>query len=48
MFDDILGKVKGEGFIISEIITDKNSSSNTIFCHHDASVLSQSTIVKLL
>ena len=34
MFDEILGKVKREGFVIKEIITDKDSSSNAIFCHH--------------
>lgn len=34
MFSDLLGKVKEEGFNISEIITDKDSSSNAIFCRY--------------
>ena len=34
MFDDIFGKVKDAGFIIKEIITDKDSSTNAIFCRY--------------
>ena len=34
MFDELLKKVKSEGFIIKEIVTDKDSSGNTIFCNH--------------
>ncbi len=34
MFDEILGKVKSTGFRVSEVITDKDSSVNSIFCRH--------------
>ena len=34
MFDELLGKVKKEGFNKKEIVTDKDSSSNAIFCRH--------------
>ncbi len=34
MFDEILGKVKSTGFRVSEVITDKDSLVNSIFCRH--------------
>ena len=34
MFDELLGKVKDAGFNIGEIITDKDTSTNVIFCRH--------------
>lgn len=34
MLDEILGKVKAAGFTISEIVTDKDSSMNAIYCRH--------------
>ena len=34
MFDEVMGKVKDAGFNITEIITDKDSSTNAIFCRH--------------
>uniref|UniRef100_A0A1X7TLN0 Mutator-like transposase domain-containing protein n=1 Tax=Amphimedon queenslandica TaxID=400682 RepID=A0A1X7TLN0_AMPQE len=34
MFDELLKKVKDEGFVIQEIVTDKDSSGNAIFCNH--------------
>lgn len=34
MFDGIMGSVRGDGFVIKEIITDKDSSMNAIFCRH--------------
>lgn len=34
MFEEILGKVKEEGFVIGEVITDKDSSMNAIFCKY--------------
>ena len=34
MFDEILGLVKEERFVIKEIITDKNASSSATFCRH--------------
>ena len=34
MFDELLEKVKAEGFIVKEIVTDKDSSGNAIFCNH--------------
>lgn len=34
MFEEILGKVKEEGFVVGEVITDKDSSMNTIFCKY--------------
>ena len=33
-FNKILGKVSAAGFILREIITDKDSSVNAIFCRH--------------
>ena len=34
MLDEVMGKVKDAGFSIKEIITDKDSSTNAIFCRH--------------
>ena len=34
MFDERVEKVKAEGFVIKEIVTDKDSSGNAIFCNH--------------
>lgn len=34
MFNEVLGKVEAAGFNIKEIITDKDSSTNAIFCQH--------------
>ena len=34
MLNEVLGKVKTEGFHMSEIVTDKDSSMNAIFCRH--------------
>lgn len=34
MFDELLEKVKAEQFVIKEIVTDKDSSGNAIFCNH--------------
>ena len=34
MFNEVLGLVKAAGFGIQEIITDKDSSTNAIFCRH--------------
>lgn len=34
MLDEILGKVQAAGFVISEIVTDKDSSMNAIYCRH--------------
>ena len=34
MFDELLEKVKAENFVIKEIVTDKDSSGNAIFCNH--------------
>lgn len=34
MFDELLKKVKDENFVIQEIVTDKDSSGNAIFCNH--------------
>ena len=34
MFDELLGQVKDEGFIIKEIVTDKDSSMNAIYSRH--------------
>ena len=34
MLDELMGKVKDSGFSIKEIITDKDSSTNAIFCRH--------------
>ena len=33
MLDELLEKVKAKGFIIKEIVTDKDSSGNAIFCN---------------
>lgn len=34
MFDEVVRKVKAAGFSIKDIITDKDSSTNAIFCRH--------------
>ena len=34
MFNDILGEAKEAGFVISEMVTDKDSSMNSIYCRH--------------
>ena len=34
MFDELLREVKDTGFIISKIVTDKDSSMNAIYCNH--------------
>ena len=34
MFNELLEKVKDEKFVIKEIVTDKDSSGNAIFCNH--------------
>ncbi len=34
MFDDLIGKAKSACFVVSEIITDKDSSVNAIYCKH--------------
>ena len=34
MFNDILTKAQQAGFIISEMVTDKDSSMNAIYCRH--------------
>ena len=34
MLDELFNKVKAEDFVIKEIVTDKDSSGNTIFCNH--------------
>ncbi len=34
MLDDILTEVKETGFTISEMVTDKDSSVNSIYCQH--------------
>lgn len=34
MFDELLEKVKGEDFVIKEIVTDKDSSGKAICCNH--------------
>ena len=34
MFDELLEKAKAEEFLIKEIVTDKDSSGNAIFCNH--------------
>lgn len=34
MFDELLKKAKDEGFVVSEIVTDKDTSGNAIFCNH--------------
>ena len=34
MFNELLEKVEAANFIIKEIVTDKDSSGNAIFCNH--------------
>ncbi len=34
MFDELLGKANEDGIIVKEIITDKDTSINSIFCRH--------------
>lgn len=34
MLNEILGDAKAAGFVVQEIITDKDSSGNAIFCRH--------------
>lgn len=34
MFNELIGNAKNEGFIVSEIITDKDSAMNSIYCKH--------------
>lgn len=34
MFNEILTKAKEDGFTITEIVTDKDSSMNAIYCKH--------------
>ena len=34
MFDELLEKVRSDGLVILELITDKDSSDNAIFCRH--------------
>jgi len=34
MLDELLGKAKNDGMVIQEIVTDKDSSVNAIFCWH--------------
>lgn len=34
MYNEILSEVKGEGFIITEVVTDKDSSMNAIYCQY--------------
>lgn len=34
MFDELMGEAKAAGFVVSEIITDKDSSMNAIYCKH--------------
>ena len=34
MFDEVLGRVKAADFVIKEIVTHKDSSTNAIFCRH--------------
>ena len=34
MFDELLNKAKDEGFVIDEIVTDKDTSGNAIFCNY--------------
>ena len=34
MFEEILDEAKSEGFTISEVINDKDTSLNSIFCEH--------------
>lgn len=34
MFEELMRNAKTAGFIVSEIITDKDSSMNSIYCKH--------------
>ena len=34
MFDEVLGAAKAAGFTVKEIVTDKDSSMNAIYCRH--------------
>lgn len=34
MFDQLIGEAKAAGFIVSEIITDKDSAMNAVYCKH--------------
>ena len=34
MFDKIVEDVKASGFVVTEVITDKDSSMNAIYCKH--------------
>ncbi len=34
MLDDLLGKAKDAGFVIGEMVCDKDTSSNAVFCRH--------------
>ena len=34
MYDEILSEVKSSGFNITEMVTDKDSSMNGIYCRH--------------
>ncbi len=34
MLDELLGKAKDDGMVVTEIITDKDTSVNGIFCRH--------------
>ena len=34
MLDKLLGKVKEDGLVLQEVITDKDSSINGTFCRH--------------
>ena len=34
MFDELMGKAKAAEFVVSEIITDKDSSMNAIYCKY--------------
>ena len=34
MLEEVLGKVKESDFVVQEIVTDKDSTTNAIFCKH--------------
>ena len=34
MLEEVLGKVRKDGFVLQEMIADKDSSVNAIFCRH--------------
>ena len=34
MFDEVLKEVSAAGFVLSEIVVDKDSSTNAIYCRH--------------